>query len=148
MSLPTSLASRPFLSDEFRSFALTGMPFPPPSPLAAIKSLPLINRGRLSVQPVPDTGYEVIVRLGEEGGWSEEVATGKKAKTKVAKKEEEVHGTEAAAKSPAGAKKRKQPPKASTSSVVKADGVKEEEGNENGVSEQPPLQRRKSTRTK
>lgn len=72
----------------------------PPAAHVAIKSLPLINRGRLSVQPVPDAGFATIVRLGEEGGWSEEIATGKKPKATKAvkgatKKEEAADSGEA-----------------------------------------------------
>ncbi|EIW66251.1 hypothetical protein TREMEDRAFT_35209 [Tremella mesenterica DSM 1558] len=35
----------------------------------AVKEMQLVNRGRLSVQPVTDKAYEVIKLLGERGGW-------------------------------------------------------------------------------
>ncbi|KAE8226965.1 hypothetical protein CF319_g526 [Tilletia indica] len=37
----------------------------------AIKGMPLLNRGRLSVQPVPALAYDAIVLLGTKGGFSE-----------------------------------------------------------------------------
>ncbi|KIR43540.1 hypothetical protein I307_03378 [Cryptococcus deuterogattii 99/473] len=37
--------------------------------LEAIKNMPLVNRGRLSVQPVDDAAYNAIVALGTKGGW-------------------------------------------------------------------------------
>jgi hypothetical protein len=38
----------------------------------------LVHRGRLSVQRVQGRAWEVIEKLGEKGGWSEEVGKGKK----------------------------------------------------------------------
>jgi protein phosphatase-4 regulatory subunit 3 len=55
----------------------------------------LINRGRLSVQPVEEEAFRVIVELGEKGGWSEEVASGKKAKSKGKKVEVKTDATDA-----------------------------------------------------
>ncbi|OAV90185.1 hypothetical protein PTTG_09287 [Puccinia triticina 1-1 BBBD Race 1] len=37
--------------------------------LQAIKDMPLLNRGRLSVQPVPLEAFEVVRNLGVKGGW-------------------------------------------------------------------------------
>ncbi|CAD6890194.1 unnamed protein product [Tilletia laevis] len=39
--------------------------------IKAIGSMPLLNRGRLSVQPVPSLAYEAVVLLGTKGGFSE-----------------------------------------------------------------------------
>lgn len=36
----------------------------------AIKGMPLLNRGRLSVQPVSLEAFEAIRNLGVNGGWS------------------------------------------------------------------------------
>jgi hypothetical protein len=38
----------------------------------------LVRRGRLSVQRVQPGAWDVIERLAEKGGWSEDVAKGKK----------------------------------------------------------------------
>ena len=38
----------------------------------------LVRRGRLSVQRVRPDAWDVIERLAEKGGWSEDVAKGKK----------------------------------------------------------------------
>ena len=46
----------------------------------------LINRGRLSVQPVEEATFEVIKMLAEKGGWEEgSLQRSKSAKTKQAK---------------------------------------------------------------
>lgn len=37
--------------------------------LGAIKEMALLNRGRLSVQPVSEEAYEAIVQLSRQGGW-------------------------------------------------------------------------------
>ena len=44
----------------------------------------LVRRGRLSVQRVRPDAWDVIERLAEKGGWSEDVAKGKK-RTRVEK---------------------------------------------------------------
>lgn len=38
--------------------------------LQSIKAMPLLNRGRLSVQPVSSEAFEAIRKLGLNGGWS------------------------------------------------------------------------------
>ncbi|KAL7422964.1 hypothetical protein Q5752_002262 [Cryptotrichosporon argae] len=48
--------------------------------LGAIRRMALVNRGRLSVQPVEQDAFEAIVALGETGGLEEPAATGKKRK--------------------------------------------------------------------
>ncbi|WVQ70798.1 hypothetical protein IAR50_000320 [Cryptococcus sp. DSM 104548] len=55
--------------------------------LDAIKAMALVNRGRLSVQPVEDTAYEAIVKLGTQGGWDSLSGkpAGSKAPTKATK---------------------------------------------------------------
>jgi hypothetical protein len=37
--------------------------------LQAIKDMPLLNRGRLSVQPVSLEAFEAVKSLGVNGGW-------------------------------------------------------------------------------
>ena len=55
--------------------------------LAAVKAMFLLNRGRLSVQPVEERAYEAVRKLGEEGGWDELLPAGAGAsKPKAAKK--------------------------------------------------------------
>ena len=41
-----------------------------PQDSQAIKDMPLLNRGRLSVQPVSLAAFETIKKLGLNGGWS------------------------------------------------------------------------------
>jgi hypothetical protein len=43
--------------------------------LAAIKSMGLLNRGRLSVQPVTTDAWKAIIKLGERGGWDGKLST-------------------------------------------------------------------------
>ncbi|KAK4701960.1 hypothetical protein P7C70_g4266, partial [Phenoliferia sp. Uapishka_3] len=62
------------------------------SQLDAIKRMALLNRGRLSVQPVEDEVYEAVVQLGMKGGWEELLVVPKKATKRKAKKEEEDEG--------------------------------------------------------
>ncbi|KDQ15348.1 hypothetical protein BOTBODRAFT_131112 [Botryobasidium botryosum FD-172 SS1] len=45
------------------------LPYLTENHLAGIKSMNLLNRGRLSVQPVEDVAWEAIELLGEKGGW-------------------------------------------------------------------------------
>ena len=40
-----------------------------PKDLAELKAMPLMNRGRLSVQPVNTGAWAAIIKLGEKGGW-------------------------------------------------------------------------------
>ncbi|KAI5478122.1 hypothetical protein MNV49_005386 [Pseudohyphozyma bogoriensis] len=65
-------------------------PYISDSQLKSIKAMALLNRGRLSVQPVEEDVYEAIVSLGTEGGW-EELLEKKKAAPKT---EEEVEEDE------------------------------------------------------
>lgn len=66
----------------------------------------LLNRGRLSVQPVEEEVYEAITALGTKGGWEELMPhKGKKAvKAQVVVEEEE----EAAGAEVGGQEKKKQ----------------------------------------
>lgn len=48
--------------------------------LDAIKKMSLLNRGRLSVQPVEDLVYDAVVELGTTGGWEELLEKEKKPK--------------------------------------------------------------------
>ncbi|KAG8682074.1 hypothetical protein FRC08_015204 [Ceratobasidium sp. 394] len=51
--------------------------------LAALKKMPLLNRGRLSVQPVNPDAWVAINKLAEKGGWSD--TTTSKRSTKPSK---------------------------------------------------------------
>lgn len=77
---------------------LAGLAAPPdgvayigPGGLQAIKDMPLVNRGRLSVQPVSDEAYAAIVAMGERGGM-DELPPPKKAKAKESVKAEKDEG--------------------------------------------------------
>lgn len=59
--------------------------------LKAIKEMPLVNRGRLSVQPVSEEAYDTIVAMGEKGGM-DELPAPKKAKAVKREKEDEEEG--------------------------------------------------------
>lgn len=59
-----------------------------PTQLASLKSMALLNRGRLSVQPVTKDAYDAILLLGTKGGWDELMPT-TKSKAKVSKAVEE-----------------------------------------------------------
>ncbi|TXT05985.1 hypothetical protein VHUM_03746 [Vanrija humicola] len=61
--------------------------------LKAIQNMALINRGRLSVQPVEQEAYDAIVALGEKGGFEEDA----KAPKKRTPKEDKDAGTNAVA---------------------------------------------------
>ena len=75
----------------------------------------LINRGRLSVQPVEEETFKVIQMLAEKGGWEEsEVKKGKGAKGRQAKAaagkdepEDKDAGVEESVPTPAAGNKRK-----------------------------------------
>ncbi|KAK1923178.1 EVE domain-containing protein [Papiliotrema laurentii] len=62
-----------------------------PEGLKALKEMPLVNRGRLSVQPVSEAAYEAVVKLGTKGGWDDLIpmAKGKKPSKSVAEPTEE-----------------------------------------------------------
>ncbi|WWC98296.1 hypothetical protein V866_005187 [Kwoniella sp. B9012] len=51
--------------------------------LEAIRSMQLVNRGRLSVQPVEQLAFDSIVKLGEHGGWDDLVDQKQKGKSKT-----------------------------------------------------------------
>ncbi|KAM0745621.1 DUF55-domain-containing protein, partial [Meredithblackwellia eburnea MCA 4105] len=55
-------------------------PYLKQSDIDGIKKMALLNRGRLSVQPVEEIVYDAVVKLGTEGGWEELLATKGKAK--------------------------------------------------------------------
>ncbi|KAG9100039.1 Ras GTPase activating protein ira2, partial [Ceratobasidium sp. 370] len=48
--------------------------------LAALKKMPLLNRGRLSVQPVNPDAWVAINKLAEKGGWSDTTASKRSSK--------------------------------------------------------------------
>ncbi|KAK6906284.1 hypothetical protein I204_00902 [Kwoniella mangroviensis CBS 8886] len=50
--------------------------------LEAIRSMQLVNRGRLSVQPVEQLAFESIVKLGQHGGWEDLIDQKQKGKSK------------------------------------------------------------------
>ncbi|WVN89788.1 uncharacterized protein L203_105018 [Cryptococcus depauperatus CBS 7841] len=49
--------------------------------LDAIKAMALVNRGRLSVQPVEGEAYDAIVKLGMQGGWDSLLGTRGRTRT-------------------------------------------------------------------
>ncbi|WWC65291.1 uncharacterized protein I303_107908 [Kwoniella dejecticola CBS 10117] len=61
LSLIKTLASSSALPSEISYIGRDG--------LDAIKSMQLVNRGRLSVQPVENAAFDAIVKLGTQGGW-------------------------------------------------------------------------------
>lgn len=71
--------------------------------LKAIKEMPLVNRGRLSVQPVSEEAYDAIVAMGEKGGM-DELPPPKKSRAKESKEEAEDEDVPPPKKSKAGAK--------------------------------------------
>lgn len=81
--------------------------------LKAIKDMPLVNRGRLSVQPVGDEAYAAIVAMGEKGGM-DELPAAKKGNVKRVKEEDEEKAEpgNGKVKSEPKAKKAKTEPKA------------------------------------
>lgn len=52
--------------------------------LSAIKEMPLLTQGRLSVQPVSELAFQAVLKLGDMGGW-EEAYVQKKAVAKAEK---------------------------------------------------------------
>ncbi|KAL7411433.1 EVE domain-containing protein [Mrakia frigida] len=79
--------------------------------LNLIKSLPLINRGRLSVQPVQSkAAFDVVVKLGETGGWPVQEPKKGKGKGKAAAskgKGDDEDADEKETKGKVGGKKRR-----------------------------------------
>ncbi|GMK56689.1 hypothetical protein CspeluHIS016_0305290 [Cutaneotrichosporon spelunceum] len=74
--------------------SLVGLSTPPDgvayigeSGLRAVQGMALVNRGRLSVQPVEDEAYEAIIAMGRRGGFEEPT----KGKGKRVKEEPEDH---------------------------------------------------------
>ena len=51
----------------------------------------LLNRGRLSVQPVEEEAYTVVQKLAETGGWEDDVG-----KTSKGKKKDDTHAKKSA----------------------------------------------------
>lgn len=74
--------------------------------LKAIKEMPLVNRGRLSVQPVSEEAYDAIVAMGEKGGM-DELPVPKKAK--AVKREKEDENEEGQKDEPDNGKVKKEP---------------------------------------
>lgn len=54
--------------------------------LAELKAMPLLNRGRLSVQPVNAGAWAVINMLGENGGWNVGSTSKSSGSSKASKK--------------------------------------------------------------
>lgn len=51
--------------------------------LTTYLAMALINRGRLSVQPVERDAWDAVVKLAEQGGWEDAVSKGKRKKTEA-----------------------------------------------------------------
>ncbi|RXK41056.1 hypothetical protein M231_01687 [Tremella mesenterica] len=66
--------------------------------LEAIKEMQLVNRGRLSVQPVTDKAYEVVRLLGERGGWEDLGQGSKGSKGRKVQREDVVQEEDRPAK--------------------------------------------------
>ena len=72
----------------------------------------LVNRGRLSVQPLEERTYNIICSLAEKGGWTEGAPESKKApKTSTTSKK----------RGPSGGKAKAEVTKAAEQPVVKAE---------------------------
>ncbi|KAB8336863.1 hypothetical protein FH972_021171 [Carpinus fangiana] len=106
--------------------------------LEAIKAMALLNRGRLSVQPVTDEAYEAVRLLGEKGGWEDWPGKWNPGAKKAAPVEGEgIPGTttakESAKKKPpnpvpttgAAVKKLDKTPKKRASSMLEVDDTKD-----------------------
>ncbi|THH31930.1 hypothetical protein EUX98_g2283 [Antrodiella citrinella] len=104
----------------------------------AIKTMPLVTRGRLSVQHVDAETYDLLVQLGERGGW-EDVSSAKKKGKKRATAEDEGHGAieETRTSQPGTALIPEQKRAAKKRKVVDNSGTKDE----TGVDEKPKLRR-------
>lgn len=80
-------------------------------------AMALINRGRLSVQPVDEKTWDAIVKLADTGGWNDNFAKASKGTKKLVKKadvnddgdDEEAGGSEKRNASKTSSKKRKAP---------------------------------------
>ncbi|KZV87365.1 DUF55-domain-containing protein [Exidia glandulosa HHB12029] len=59
---------------------------------AAVKSMALINQGRLSVQPVSQLAYDAITLMGERGGFATEAGAKRKRAEKEQGDDEEAGG--------------------------------------------------------
>ncbi|ORY28039.1 EVE domain-domain-containing protein [Naematelia encephala] len=69
LALIRYLASSTSLPDEVQYIGQKGF--------QALKGMALVNRGRLSVQPVEQVAYDAIEMLGTKGGWDTLVSKGK-----------------------------------------------------------------------
>ncbi|KAG8960911.1 hypothetical protein FRC00_013842 [Tulasnella sp. 408] len=94
--------------------------------LSAIKEMPLLTQGRLSVQPVSEIAFKAVLKLGEMGGW-EEPNVQKKAVTKAEK--------------PKGGKK-------GAKRKAEDEGADEEDGEEGSSQPEPAPSRAKKARQK
>jgi hypothetical protein len=56
--------------------------------LDAIKTMPLLNKGRLSVQPVEQLAWDAILLLGDNGGWEDLLKQPRKGKEPAETEEE------------------------------------------------------------
>ncbi|WWD20834.1 hypothetical protein CI109_105311 [Kwoniella shandongensis] len=85
LALIKHLASLPTLPDEISFIGQGGF--------EAIKAMQLVNRGRLSVQPVEQAAYDAVVLLGTQGGWEELLPkTGGKKQAPRGKRKADVNG--------------------------------------------------------
>jgi protein phosphatase-4 regulatory subunit 3 len=101
--------------------------------LKGIQGMALVNRGRLSVQPVEEDAYDAIVALGEKGGWDEDAVGKKPAKAKAAKaptsaskrKAEDSDGDDGAASTKKTTAKAEPKPKAEAKSKARPKPITE-----------------------
>ncbi|KAK8850660.1 hypothetical protein IAR55_004580 [Kwoniella newhampshirensis] len=80
LALIKHIASSPTLPDEISYIGQGGF--------QAIKAMQLVNRGRLSVQPVDQAAYDAVVLLGTQGGW--EGLSGSNGKPKFSKEKRKI----------------------------------------------------------
>ncbi|KAK0545833.1 hypothetical protein OC846_005509 [Tilletia horrida] len=127
LALLQHISSASLTSDQKKDVA-----FLSPDHIKAIGSMALLNRGRLSVQPVTPLAYEAIALLGDKGGFTEWPGKwnkkGGKAQSKRKAEDEPVPTSKPQSKAPAdendAPSKAKSAPKKAKTSTKEADTTK------------------------
>ncbi|KAH8096613.1 PUA-like domain-containing protein [Cristinia sonorae] len=106
----------------------------------AIKTMALVTRGRLSVQRVEEKTYDVLLEMGQRGGW-DEIDTKKSKATKTSKKVQvkQAEETEGERDNEGGSTQKKQP--------KPARGKKRKAGEDRDSDAETSRPLRRSTRT-
>jgi hypothetical protein len=123
--------------------------------LGALQTMPLLNRGRLSVQSVPSKAWEAVLALGEKGGW-DDVGTGgagvkKGRKNARGKKSDEDEGHDDGkeeAKAKANGREDEGKAKKGRKRKAKDEGDKGEAIDNHAERDSPPSQNSKQDETK